>query len=224
MHYFIVRSEALLQDTITRFKQKYACVDGFSVTDIQYLQPSIDFSNYRQFVFTSQYAANALGKIYRPRPDDIAYCIGSHTKKMAENAGFNHIYIPENAHSERLFDLISKKKHTGELLYLAGKYRKPTLENLLVQHKISYKVIELYAAEAHESLSEDMINKIKNIQDMPISMVCFSKRTADVCYALLKKHGLDHLQYCWHIIDASPKENCQFAKVVYYATPEVFLS
>ncbi|MFT6071630.1 MAG: uroporphyrinogen-III synthase [Alphaproteobacteria bacterium] len=218
MHYFIIRSCDYLSQTITRFKQSFDCVDGFSVTNIKYSQifPQHLLQN-QAFIFTSQYSLKALGQFFVPK-NHRAFCIGNHTAKQAALSGFKHIEIAHPSHAEALCSLIQQKNNDNSLVYCTGKHRKPYLEHYLNSSHIKFSTLELYDAVAIDSLPINILEKLQKIS--LTTMICFSIRNAVICYDLLQKaNDIDIKQYHWHIVGHEKDAHILFQNVLFYKTP-----
>ena len=219
MHYFIIRSRDYLSQTITRFKQSFDYVDGFSVTNIKYSQTfSHHFPQDQAFIFTSQYSVKALGQFFVPK-NNRAFCIGNHTAKQAALSGFKHIDIAYPSHAEALCSLIQQKNNDNSLVYCTGKHRKPYLEHYLNSNHIKFSILELYDAVAIDNLSIAITEKLR--QTSLGIMICFSIRNAVICYDLLQKNNdIDIKQYHWHIVGHEKDTHILFQNVLFYKTPQ----
>jgi|GEM_PF-6819132 len=226
MYHFVVRSSDYLLDTISRFKKSHQYVDGFSVTNVEYLDEEYNIFNYHHFIFTSQYAVKGLIRAYDTVnfQEKYAYCIGEHTARHAKCLNFKKIYTAPLSNSKSLIKCILNSGYShNNFLYCAGKYRKSTLEFLLNQCEIDFEIMELYTAEAVIKLPQDIITKIKELRTHKIAFICFSMRTATICYNLLKKSNIMLENVEWHIVGNDNTFSFN-GDLYYYQTPYALYS
>lgn len=219
MHFFIVRSNLRLEETVQKFQNFGHTATAICVLDIQYKEPSLDsLNNKNGIIFTSQHAVIGLSRKWQPSSQHHAFCIGEATALQAKQSGFQHIHIAENPQSASLVELVSQ--FDMPMTYVAGEFHKPHLENALKNNNISFNIIDIYTALPIDALPEDLVQDILQYQG---DFVCFSIRNATVLYDLMQKSPLLKKianERIWHIVGKAVElaENIEHTK--FYDTPD----
>ena len=126
------------------------------------------------------------------------YCVGQGTAAAARHAGFEQIAaVAPTAHA--LLALIAASLPApARLLYLAGKDRKPLLENRLQASGHDVRTIVIYEAAASAALSGSAQTALK--AGRIDAILHFSRRSAEIFAQLALAAGVaDHAAACRHI-------------------------
>ena len=115
------------------------------------------------------------------------WCVGARTASTAREAGFADIRI-EAADAAHLALGIKQSASTKRLLYLAGRDRKPDLENALCEQGAVVAPWVVYEARAAATLAPDTLNALR---DGELDAVLhFSRRSAQIFCDLVADAGL----------------------------------
>ena len=148
-------------------------------------------------------SANAFSCLDVKRPDFNAistlpvYAVGERTAQMARSRGFGVIAAVEaDAHS---LEPHLRALRGRDVLYLAGRDRKPVIEEALQQAAASCHLVEIYRAVAAKSLTAEFADALRARRVEAV--VHFSRRSASVfarlaCEAHLEKEAAALLHFC----------------------------
>ncbi len=135
-------------------------------------------------IFSSLQAPLAL-KRHVPdlKTDKPLRVIGETAAAYAKEAGF-HGAVDIFKNAEELARSLTASP-AGEILYGAGKNRKPEIERAFKNAEINYRLLELYEARPYENLTEITIQGVKTGELKKILL--FSSRSAKIFSRLLHK-------------------------------------
>ena len=155
-------------------------------TMIRALKAGLPHGTWNAFAVTSHHAFLDLeASLDRYRP---VYAVGRRTAEAARAAGFRDVRVG-TGDATRLADLLRLTlPRPARLLYLAGRDRKPVLEDTLIAAGYDIAVLETYAAEA---VSEWPAAALEALRDSRVDAALhYSRRSVDLALALAKASGL----------------------------------
>jgi uroporphyrinogen-III synthase len=144
---------------------------------------------FTAIVATSANAVAALTEAPPPGLADVSfYAAGARTADAARAGGFRNIREPRADAKSLLAELIAGLPAEAEILYLAGRDRKATLESGLRGRGIVVKVIETYVALAADTLPPAIIDALHG--RTLDAVFHYSPRSAAIFCRLIDKAGL----------------------------------
>ncbi|MEM6604051.1 MAG: uroporphyrinogen-III synthase [Pseudomonadota bacterium] len=171
-------------------------------------------------IFTSIHALKALENFSKNQFENFQgkiFVVGDKTYDAAKAIGFHNIFKADADNSTALSAYISEK-FSGRLIYGAGKFRKPHIEEKLGQN---LDVFELYEARARDAFDANELSHFSHSQENHI--LCFSQRMYEITFDLLKTSAeTRHLSVIWHIISSDDTKNASLKNSdehFFYASP-----
>jgi uroporphyrinogen-III synthase len=117
------------------------------------------------------------------------YLVGARTQDAARGRGFEGPALIAADAKELAASVAAKVDASRRLLYLAGRDRKPDLEKMLAEAGKTVEAIEVYSAQAAESLSEDAATSLAAGEIGAV--LHYSRRSAEIFLRLVRQAGLD---------------------------------
>jgi uroporphyrinogen-III synthase len=152
-------------------------------------------------------------------PDTSLFVTGSRTARAAEAAGWR-LSAPPASDAAGLAALVRDRLPPGaSVLYLAGRDRKPTLEQSL-SGAYALETVEVYAAEARDAWALEEVEAFLRVG----AALHYSRRSADLAARLAERSGAAaHFRGLIHFClsrDAAAPIDALGAKTIVAARPE----
>ncbi|WP_036255191.1 uroporphyrinogen-III synthase [Methylocapsa acidiphila] len=117
------------------------------------------------------------------------YLVGARTKDAARERGFEGAALIAADAKELAASVAANVEASRRLLYLAGRDRKPDLEKTLAEAGKRIETIEVYSAQAAESLSDEAAAALG--AGTIGAVLHYSRRSAEIFLSLARRAGLD---------------------------------
>jgi uroporphyrinogen-III synthase len=117
------------------------------------------------------------------------YLVGERTQEAARERGFEGPARIAPDAKVLAAELVAGLPRGARLVYLAGRDRKPDLERALAEAGQSVEVVEVYAAQAADALSEAAISALAAGEIGAV--LHYSRRSAEIFLELAQHAGLD---------------------------------
>jgi uroporphyrinogen-III synthase len=117
------------------------------------------------------------------------FVVGARTKEAARERGFEGPAMIASDAKTLAISLSASLAPSSRLIYLAGRDRKPDLETELAAAAQLVEAIEVYAAQAAETIDEEAAVLIEAGQIGAV--LHFSRRSAEILLGLANEAGLD---------------------------------
>ncbi len=117
------------------------------------------------------------------------YLVGERTREAARERGFEGPATIEPDAKELAAKVAASLPPGSRVVYLAGRDRKPDLERNLTDAGQTIEVVEVYAAQAAEGLSESAIAALE--AGAIGAVLHYSRRSTEIFLALAQGAGLD---------------------------------
>ena len=186
MRVLLTRPKEQAQRTAARLQQAGHEVVFAPVSVIRFFPVGWPDEAYDALAITSARAVEALTNIPERVKTLPLWIVGEKTLLAARKAGFSGPALVTAA----VADLLARTPTTPKLrvIYLAGRERKPDLEQTILARGQSLKILESYAAEAASHLPEEAVQAL---QAKTIDAVLhYSERSAALFLELTKKAGI----------------------------------
>ncbi|MBM3608308.1 MAG: uroporphyrinogen-III synthase [Alphaproteobacteria bacterium] len=159
------------------------------VLDIGALDPSPPPSPFSAGIAASPraliYAASQHIQMLRGKP---LFLVGKRTEAAARVRGLTQICCATQT-AALLADAILANPPAGPLLYLAGRDRKPLLEDALRAAGLPFSVLEIYEARAASALTPEAVSALRS--NSINAVLHFSRRSAEIFATLATHAGLE---------------------------------
>ena len=110
-------------------------------------------------------------------------CVGARTAQAAREAGFSDIRIEAPDAARLALEILQSMQGRNSLLYLAGRDRKPGLEDALTTANVAIAPWVVYEARAATALSEEALSAL--VSGRAEAALHFSRRSAEIFCALV---------------------------------------
>ncbi len=117
------------------------------------------------------------------------YLVGARTRDAARDRGFEGPALIAADAKELAASVAAGVDASRRLLYLAGRDRKPDLERTLAEAGRSVETIEVYSAQAADSLSDEAIASLRSGEIGAV--LHYSRRSAEIFLDLARRADLD---------------------------------
>ncbi|MGH6796261.1 MAG: uroporphyrinogen-III synthase [Methylocella sp.] len=115
--------------------------------------------------------------------------VGEHTREAARERGFDGPPLIGPDAKTLARDIASRFATSGCFVYLAGRDRKPDLEDSLTEAGHAVEPVEVYAAQPAESLTETVL-ALARAGEIGV-VLHYSRRSTDIFLGLARNAGLD---------------------------------
>lgn len=154
---------------------------------VEYLAYEDPPSNIDGLIFTSKHALKAIKANLAIQRTVKCFVVGKEVSLYAQSLGFA-VNSAEYCVSD-LVTLLTRTQHNSPL-YLRGETITLDIKRVLEKQNISIQERIVYKTIAAQSLSDNLISKIKNAEIKAVTL--FSKTTAEIFFKLIKQCGIEN--------------------------------